>query len=281
MELFRVPLAGPSSAGVKLSGPLLAADADVLPDLAISPDSRWAMYRAEADSRGVEELYASELTSPPVFGWTDDFCASSLEGGWSWISEDASHWSLTARSCFLRILLQQGGLYGEGSTARNVLVRDAPEGDFTIEGHLLFEPAESFQHAGLLVYRNEDDFLGLTRGYCGFAHQNCLGDATDFTYEDMVHGGSNSYPVPAALANEVYLRITRRSGVYTGYVSEDGVFWREAGALEAFGGANPGQIGLFTGTGSRDAAEIPADYAYFRIGGDRQQVYLPLAVKGR
>ncbi len=61
-ELFSVPLLGPASSGVKLNGSLVA-DGDVS-DFKISPDSRWAVYRADQHIDGEAFGYRAPLAGP-------------------------------------------------------------------------------------------------------------------------------------------------------------------------------------------------------------------------
>jgi Tol biopolymer transport system component len=61
-ELYSVPLAGPATSGVKVSGTLVAGG-DVL-DLAVSADSARVVYRADQQSDGAFELYGVPLAGP-------------------------------------------------------------------------------------------------------------------------------------------------------------------------------------------------------------------------
>jgi hypothetical protein len=77
-------------------------------------------------------LTAAAEPSTPAAGWTDDFDSPTLDSRWFWLDEDPTHWSLTARPGFMRIIPQEGG--------KNVLLQAAPADDYVIETRLLFEP---------------------------------------------------------------------------------------------------------------------------------------------
>ncbi len=65
-ELYSVPLAGPSTARVKLNRPL-ASDGDVI-DFDISPDGSRVVYRADQDTSYVDELYSVPIAGPATAG---------------------------------------------------------------------------------------------------------------------------------------------------------------------------------------------------------------------
>jgi branched-chain amino acid transport system substrate-binding protein len=66
----------------------------------------------------------------PTFDFSriDEFDSPDLGDEWSWIGEDATHWSLTENPGYLRITLQQ--------SFANWLVQPAPAGDFDIQTRL-------------------------------------------------------------------------------------------------------------------------------------------------
>jgi arabinan endo-1,5-alpha-L-arabinosidase len=97
-------------------------------------------------------------------GRSDDFSGSSLGRGWSWVREPApGTWRVSGGA--LRWQTQAGDLF-EGSNTASVLVRDLPDGDWVAQTRVrLNVPAEgccfNFVQAGLVVYRNDNNFLKL------------------------------------------------------------------------------------------------------------------------
>jgi hypothetical protein len=107
-------------------------------------------------------------TATPVTG-SDDFNSSTLGSQWSWVREDNTHWSLTAASGYMRITTQAGDIFGTGNTAKNILLQNAPVGDWSIVTKLTFpaKPSQNYQQSGLIVYQNDDNYVKLIRIYSG------------------------------------------------------------------------------------------------------------------
>ena len=117
-------------------------------------------------------------------GWTDDFGSPTFDTRWSWVREDSTHWNLTERPGLLRIKTQEGTLYQGTNTTKNVLLQPAPAGDFEIQTRVLFAPTENIQTAGLIIYQDDDNYLALIRGFCGFGPP-CAGNALYFDHEEQ------------------------------------------------------------------------------------------------
>ncbi len=231
---------------------------------------------------GLLLLMLSSASAAPsatlTYTWTDDFSTSTLDTHWSWVREDATHWSLTEHPGFLRITTQQGGLLGPGGDAKNLLVRDAPVGGFEIETRVFFTPTENFQIAGLLVYQDDDNFLMLGRAYCGFVPP-CVGNGIYFDHEEQGNFVGSNYAMTTTLLGEAYLRIVRHGTVYTGYVSENGTNWTLVGAHTVVSGLVPSKVGLAAEPSYQDVTEIPADFDYLRLDDNSYRVLLPLMLR--
>jgi hypothetical protein len=201
----------------------------------------------------------SAAATPPVT-WTDDFSSSSLDGRWSWIREDATHWSLTDRPGFLRITTQDGTIFFSGGDGKNLLLQSAPLGDFEIRTRVFFAPTENFQYAGLLVYDDDDNFVLLNRGFCSF----CIGSAI---YFDSEIGGSPPAPISAPVSiTDTYLRIQKAGAVYTASYSIDGNSWTVLGS-HTNSSLTPKMIGISASNSNAGAgtSEIPADFDFFTL----------------
>lgn len=138
--------------------------------------------------------------SPSSLIWTDDFNSSALNGRWSWISEAPSHWSLTARPGFLRLTTQL--MY---SGLDNLLVQDAPAGDYEIQTRLFFTPTANVQSASLMVYQNNSNLLMLGRAYCNAPPPTCVGNGIYFT---RIQGGlpvGGYFAMTTTMQSEAYL----------------------------------------------------------------------------
>jgi hypothetical protein len=198
----------------------------------------------------------------------DPFASSTLGEAWYWMDEDPTHWSLTARPGFMRIITQE--------PAHNWLLRRAPDRDFEIRTHLYFKPAENYQFAGLTVFLDGENHLSFGRAFCDTSHLDCVGNGI---YYDHVEGGQmvgSNYATATSVQNEVYLRIVRQEASYTGYFSTNGMEWIEVGTHGI--GFKPAGIGLYARNQSA-VSEIPADFDYFALSHQYLKVFLPVAVK--
>lgn len=193
--------------------------------------------------------------------------------------EDPTHWSLTERPGFLRITTQQGGLFYASNNARNLLVQDAPAGDFEIRTRIIFTPTENFQMAGLLVYQDDDNFLMLSRAYCGISPPTCVGNGIYFDLEEQGTSVGDDFTMSTTVLGEAHLLLVRRGNVYTGYFSEDGEEWAIVGEHMVGPGFTPTKIGLATGDGNQGASEIPADFDFFSLVEEPYRAFLPMVLK--
>ena len=214
---------------------------------------------------------AATATASSV-AWTDDFSSASLDGRWSWIREDPTHWSLTARPGFLRLTTQQ-----TFSNVNNLLVQNAPVSDYELQTRVVFTPTEDFQIAGLMAYQDDNNALTLGRAFCDIPPPTCVGNGI---YFDRVEGGAlvgGNFGMTTTVQGNAYLRMLRHGNVYTGYVSTDGANWILVGVHTVT--ITPTQIGLKASNQAQGATEIPADFDFFTIIDASQRLYLPLILK--
>jgi len=181
------------------------------------------------------------------------------------VREDPTHWSLTAQPGFLRIVSQQGYLFGSGGNAKNLLLQNAPSGDFEIRTHVFFTPTANFQIAGLLVYQDDDNYLLLGRAYCDTAPPTCAGNAIYFDHEEGREFCWQQLCNHNHASRRSILRIIREGTTYSGYYSEDGVSWMLIGWHTVGKNFTPLKIGLTTEDGGTGAPEIPADFDFFQL----------------
>jgi predicted Ser/Thr protein kinase len=192
--------------------------------------------------------------------WKDDF-EGTLDPGWSWLNEDPTHWSLTDVPGSLRIITQGESLYNTGKPS-NLLLRDAPQGNFQIVAKVTLNPTDNFQQAAVLIYQDEDNFVLLNRGFCG--EEGCVGSGV---YLDREINGEVDFGGPrASLSLQTILLGLRKEGTrYIGYYSTDGENWTALGALEH--PMTPTKVGLTANNANSDPGvpQIPADFDFFAI----------------
>jgi branched-chain amino acid transport system substrate-binding protein len=205
-------------------------------------------------------LHPDPATLPAYTYHVDDFSATTLGEEWSWVNEDSTHWSLAANPGFLRITLQQ-------TPVTNWLLQPVPAGDFDIQTHVVFNPVENFEIAGLLLYEADGTYLLLGRAFCGFGYPGCA-DGNGI-YFDHLEGStfiSDNFAMRTPYLDHAYLRIIHQGENYTAYVSEDGADWWLVGRHVMGTEYTLTSMGLATGTGSQDVAEIYADFDFFQVG---------------
>lgn len=207
----------------------------------------------EQSSHGIDYSDAPVMPGTPAFN--DDFDDPTLDPAWSWIRQDSTHWSLTTRPGFLRIVTQQGDVYESTNNLRNLLIQQAPDGDFTITTLLTIEPFTHAQQGGLLVYQDDDNYIRITRGYMFTSHY------VEFILEQNGSPTTQQLTVPDTT---VYLAITRSGTHYTGYYSLDGTTWTPVGQFSNVS-FHPSQVGIGAWNGDLSAPEIPVDFDFFHL----------------
>lgn len=197
----------------------------------------------------------------------DPFTSATLDEAWYWIDEDPTHWSLTDRPGYLRIITQE--------VAHNRLLRRFPGQDFEMRTHMYFNPTENFQFAGLTVFLDGENHLSFGRAFCGFTPP-CVDNGI---YYDHVEGGvavGSNFATATSVPDEVYLRIVRQGTSYSGYFSTNGTEWIEVGTHDI--GFTPAGIGVYALNQSA-ITEIPADFDYFVLSHQYLRVFLPILAR--
>jgi branched-chain amino acid transport system substrate-binding protein len=201
-------------------------------------------------------------TSPPTIeilpgeSFKDDFDGQLAEG-WTWLAEDPSKWSLSEVPGSLQIIASDASIDGPNMPP-NILLREAPSGDFEVTTSLQFTPTSNFQFAGLVVFQDNGNVLQFGRAFCNLAN-SCIGDGV---YFDNIENGSfstNNYQT-AFHGPTIYLRLRRVGNTYTGYYSEDGENWTITG--DHIRDFSQMRVGLIA---AQAPTEIPAVFDYFTM----------------
>ncbi len=242
-----------------------------VPDTAVTLPSPQAANEIDDGTHG----FASAAPSPH----DDGFDSSTLDSKWSWIREDPTHWSLTERPGFLRIITQRGDLYGGHNDLRNGLLQTMPALDFDVTTKVSINVAQEFHQGGLLIYQDSDNYLKLVRSW-----DNLWGGA-DVVFALERNGyfyHSHHHTVPADIGT-LYLRISQSGTSYSGYYSQDGMTWTLLGLYSDVALTNA-EFGLLAANGYKvEATEIPVDFQFFRVtvpGGGPVTLDLPIDYDG-
>jgi regulation of enolase protein 1 (concanavalin A-like superfamily) len=192
----------------------------------------------------------------------DNFQGPAWNSNLTWTdpNDDVLH-NFTAHPGFLRLTVPT-----DNDLARDINY-DAPRllvpqyGNFTLETLVEFDPQETYQGAGLLVWQNEDNFLRLEFGYGGmggsdknvvFVHQ----------HEGNYLAWVGSVDVPESLTR-IELRLQREGNQFTASYRQVGGTWQEIGSTEISLNSTV-EIGIAQVTQYTSTA-ISADFDYIKI----------------
>ncbi len=224
----------------------------------------------EADNVGAAELYEpkTETAPQPEVGdaeaaFSDEFDDSGALGPeWSWVREPDGGEAGGA----YRWPTQAADLARESNDA-SVLLRDAPEGEYTVETKLSIDlgtdTVRNFQQGGLIVYVNDDHFLRLSHVAIFNTRQ------TEFSKE-MPYAGGTSFGgmLVGPPSDTTWLRLSHRTDPengeheYRAATSRDGENWVWGGVWTLPADTEP-RIGLISHGG--DTPQATSEFDYFRV----------------
>jgi len=238
-----------------------------------SSDRVEGVYQILAVGDEGSSAQGSWAVSPRVIcGAWEGFDSTTLGSEWSWLGEHEGHWSLEDEPGALRIQTQSGTITGSANDQANLLLRDAPTGNYRVTTQVEFHADQDFQHAGLYLYEDEDHYVRLTRA------QSTQGVGQGI-YFGVEAGESYTGTALADTAAVVFLKLGRRDDTFNASYSTDGVLWHLVGQQE-LPGFRPSQVGISAANGDAPyATEIPADFEWLRIDQLCSQITLPSVVK--
>jgi regulation of enolase protein 1 (concanavalin A-like superfamily) len=189
-----------------------------------------------------------------------NFEPNSLPAGWRWLDPDNKYnpTPYNTNAGVLHIDVPTGkDLYGETRTAPQLL--KAIAGDFEIETRVRFNPKDNYQGAGLLVFRNDTNYLRLERGFGGVGSDKNgirLDKREDEVYEPIAT--PDKFPTDA---KEVDLKIRRTGREFTAFWRLPDGEWKEVGKYST-SYPETVQVGLIA---CNTAEEIPVEFAYINL----------------
>lgn len=156
---------------------------------------------------------------------SDEFEASTLSGAWSFVREDPTHWhigGLPGRRWegFFVVDMEAGDLE-TANDARNLLLRPAPVGDFSLETMTVFwyQLNADYQQGGLIIYQDDDNYIRL-----GHVFRDGMRTELEAEINGVVQQRSDAWVMEG-----IRLRIERRGNTYTAAYSASGVNWTPLG----------------------------------------------------
>ena len=194
-------------------------------------------------------------------GIVDEFDGTALASPpWEVVRQDQN---LTVSGGALRIPAAQGDIYGGGGNAKNIVLRDAPDGAWEAVTKLNFKGTAQYHQAGLIVYGDDDNFTKFGR----IAHSDTGDEKFEFIYENAGSprndAADSTANLPAGFPDDFFLKMTSDGTNVTGFYSTDGASWTPVGRAAPLP-ANA-RIGMFAfnnagGDGARGGVRlVPAD----------------------
>ena len=213
----------------------------------------------ETETRTVR-IYMSVLDTlpqcpPSPVPLAEEFDQSQLDSCWYFAHVDSSHWSLTERPGWLRVVTQTADSLDAYS---NVLLRRRPAEPCRIETVLDFEPSADEQAAGIVLRLANTNTLMLRKAYWG----SPLIEFTVYSGDSVIF----SVSLPAN-TNTTHLRLEWLSTSVAAFWSDDGINWSFVGhTIQPWLTHNNVKIGLFATNGANSMApEASADFDRYSL----------------
>lgn len=199
----------------------------------------------------------------------DEFDSTGKKAFWSWVREDETRYTWTGSA--LRTVTQPGTLVGMTNSTRNILLAKAPPEDFRVITKLTFSPSEAGQEAGLILYRDDDNYVYISSSFDRGPRLKVVSESG---------GVTSTYSTRNDFGSTVYLSIDKSGNQYATFASDSGSWWAPihtyinelAGdadpslPLGTGGGWNPDlKMGLFAHNANDTASEIIAEFEYFHF----------------
>lgn len=181
--------------------------------------------------------------------------------GWQWIDPEETEKPTPkdVKNGVLRVRIPNGkDLYGDNRTAPRYL--KPISGDFQIETRVKFLPKENYQGAGLLIFKDDNNYIRLERAYGGVG-----GGGEGIRLDVRKNGEQAPIVTPNDLpteAEEVELKIVRVGTLLTAYwrIDEESE-WREVGEV-----ATDYPDSVLAGlVACNTAREVVAEFEYIRL----------------
>lgn len=222
--------------------------------------ARLAVVVAAAAVTGGLVAPALAIAADPVIpagAWTDDFSAATLDSRWSVYNEDTTALSLADGK--LKIDAQSGDTWQTSNTARNIVVVDVPDSDFTATARVDLAVVKQYQGAGLIAWKDIDNYIRSGVTYIGSLNdQGPIAIETDVETA-AVFGAVNFKARPATTGEN--LRMQRVGDVITTSYW-DGTAWVTLTSQTVTFPVQ--QVGLFA-LGAQDGTRFAAAFDDFSI----------------
>jgi regulation of enolase protein 1 (concanavalin A-like superfamily) len=209
----------------------------------------WLLAFAAATTLADEKPQFEEM---PLF---EEKFTGKLADGWTWTDEVPGSWQLTDGALELKVVPVDEGLFEAGRRHPNLLLRDPGKSDdFAIEVQIKSQPSTPFEHAGLILFADGDNYVVLNKEMFGKP-------------EVILVAEKNGKPADVSKPyehEEICLRLTvsgtKATAQYRHYDTDE---WQTLGERE-LPVAGPYKVGMFAGRPPQDT-DHRARFSQFRI----------------
>ncbi|MDR6553159.1 polysaccharide lyase family 8 super-sandwich domain-containing protein [Paenibacillus qinlingensis] len=204
------------------------------------------------------------------FPGDDEFNSTNRAANWGWIRENQTHNALTGTK--LQIKSQQGSLRGNANSTFNLFQTAAPKEDFFVTTSLDIAPTQPGQEAGLLIRKDDDNYVSLSKGMTS--------QGSRIIAVNEVDGVSQVVDFPLNLTGDVFLKIDKSNDRYSVYASSSETAWGTplytfTNAMAGTDRLNMGlKMGLFAQSGTETNTEVTASFDFFHLWHTRNYMTL-------
>ncbi len=252
----------------RLQDPYAVADRTLPEALSSGPAGVAARGRADVDNVSAVRLYTpnTSVAATPEVGslaFGDEFDDGALDPAWTFVRPDPDAQETDG---VFRWPTQAADLTGTGNDA-GVLLRAAPEGEYTVETKLTIDlgtdTIRNYQQGGLVAYVNDDHFLRLSHVAIWNTRQTEFGKEMPFA-EGLSYGGMLIGPPDATTWLRLSHRLDPQNGEheFRAATSRDGENWVWGGTWTLPADTEP-RIGLISHGG--DDPQATSEFDYFRV----------------
>ena len=210
---------------------------------------------------------------------SDEFDGATLDPKWTVDRPDAAN-PLSVSGGALNLPIAPGSMYALGTTAKNVVVQDAPDGSWTATAKISASAlTENYHQAGLRVWAGDDNWASI--------HMIYAGSGRDFEFITEVNGtprneGADKLGgIPADSPLDYYVRIISDGENLTAAYSYNGNTFTPVGrpvSLATFADAKIGPAALSAEAADRPGRALrldplrPGRLGWRRLRGHRRQL---------
>jgi PKD repeat protein len=217
---------------------------------------------ATASATVLTTVYGASCT-PGVY--RDNFNGNELGAAWSVVRRDAT---LVVNNGVVTIPTQAGDLYQTANSAKNIVLRPAPAGPFTITAKVNQKGLVQYQQAGIIVYGDDDNYVKFDRTASN-TPANPNTEFFEFIQEQAGTPRNQTADRTAVLAadfpNDFYIRVNWDGTNLTASYSADGTAFTAAGRASTAMPANA-QIGFFA-LSNAAATTVDAAFDWWQVEG--------------